>query len=103
MPSVRASEFDWQHDVLDFADALQSAQAISDLTQLPRVHQHVIQSLPSIFPEYLQAPLPLSIPATDPTKAWLPFSSRATSLVVVTRSKPGLGHSLTRNRSFHGC
>ncbi len=93
-------EFDWQHDVLDFADALQSAQAISDLTQLQRVHQHVIQSLPSIFPEYLQAPLPLSIPATDPTKAWLPFSSRATSLVGRDKEQTRLGAFLNTESKF---
>lgn len=93
-------EFDWQHDVLDFADALRSAQAISDLTQLQRVHQHVIQSLPSIFPEYLQAPLPLSIPATDPAKAWLPFSSRATSLVGRDKEQTRLGEFLNTESKF---
>jgi tetratricopeptide (TPR) repeat protein len=74
-------EFDWRNDVLDFGDALQSAQAISDLQQLHRVHQHVVNSLPSIFPEYSNEPLPLYLPTTDPAKAWLAFSSRATSLV----------------------
>jgi len=73
--------FDWNRDVLDFEDALQSIQAINCLLQLQRVHQHVVQSLPSIFPQHRHNPLPLSVPVTDPAKALLPFSSRATTLV----------------------
>lgn len=74
-------EFDWQNDVLDFDEALKSAHAISDLHQLHRVHQHIVSSMPSIYPEYSKDPLPLHLPTTDPGKAWLAFSSRATSLV----------------------
>lgn len=74
-------EFDWQNDVLDFDDAIKSVHAISDLHQLHRVHQHVVNSMPSIFPEYREDPLPLSVPATDPAKAWLAFSSRATRII----------------------
>jgi tetratricopeptide (TPR) repeat protein len=74
-------EFNWRNDVLDFDDALKSTQAISDLHQLHRVHQHVVNSMPSIFPEYREDLLPLYIPTTDPAIAWLAFSSRATSLV----------------------
>jgi hypothetical protein len=73
--------FDWECDVIDFKDAIQSIQAISDFPQLQRVHQHIVQSLPSIFPRHKHDSLPLSVPVTDPAKAWLPFSSRATSLV----------------------
>jgi hypothetical protein len=60
-------EFDWRNDVLDFAEAVKSAHAISDLEQLHRVHQHVVNSMPSIFPEYSNAP-PLYLPTTDPAK-----------------------------------
>ncbi len=73
-------EFDWRNDVLDFAEEVKSAHAISDLEQLHRVHQHVVNSMPSIFPEYSNPP-PLYLPTTDPAKAWLAFSSRVTNLV----------------------
>src|SRR6266852_4456498 len=43
--------FNWQDNVIDFDDALKSAQAISDLTHLKRVHQFVIESLPFFFPD----------------------------------------------------
>jgi tetratricopeptide (TPR) repeat protein len=74
-------EFEWRNDVLDFDDVVKSAQSISDLHHLHRVHQYVVNSLPSIFPEYREDLLPLYIPAADPAKAWLVFSSRAISLI----------------------
>ena len=92
--------FDWEHDVLDFRDALQSAQAISYLPQLQRVHQHVVQSLPSIFPQHKHDPLPLFIPVTDPAKAWLPFSSRATSLVGRDKEQTRLERFLRSELTF---
>lgn len=92
--------FDWEHDVLDFKDALQSIQAISDLRQLQRVHQHVVQSLPSIFPQHKHNPLPLSFPVTDPAKSWLPFSSRATSLVGRDKEQSQLGKFLHSEPTF---
>jgi hypothetical protein len=92
--------FDWEHDVLDFRDALQSAQAISYLPQLQRVHQHVVQSLPSIFPQHKQDRVPLFIPVTDPAKAWLPFSSRATSLVGRDKEQTRLENFLNSESTF---
>ena len=70
--------FDWRDDVLDFDDVIKAAQGISDLAQLQRIHQHVVDSLPAIFPARVPS---LNIPATDPAVAWLAFSSRATRLI----------------------
>src|SRR5262245_42619546 len=74
-------KFDWRKDVIDFNDAIQAAQAIDDLEQLKRVHKHVVDFMPSIFPEYREDALPLNVPSTDPTKAWLAYSSRATHFI----------------------
>lgn len=92
--------FDWRSDVLDFDDAIRAAQAIGELEQLHRVHQHVVTSLPSIFPEYRAAPLPLNIPATDPAKAWLAFSSRATSLIGRDKERALLTEFLNSDAKF---
>jgi tetratricopeptide (TPR) repeat protein len=92
--------FNWEHDVLDFKDALQSIVAISHLPQLHRVHQYVVQSLPSIFPQQRYHPLPLSVPVTDPVKAWLSFSSRATSLVGRDEEQAQLQKFLNSDSTF---
>lgn len=93
-------EFDWQDDVLDFDDAIRSAQAIGSLQQLRRVHSHVVDSLPFFFPEYRQDPLPLFVPATDPAKAWLAFSSRATNLVGREKEQAYLSKFLDSESNF---
>lgn len=46
----RGVSFDWKRDVLDCTDILKSVQAISDLAHVKRVHQCVVDWLPTIFP-----------------------------------------------------
>lgn len=92
--------FDWRSDVLDFDDATKAAQAISDLQQLHRVHEHVITSLPTIFPEYREDSLPLNLPTTDPAKAWLAFSSRATRLIGRDKERVRLSEFLNSDSNF---
>lgn len=74
-------QFDWRKDVLDFNDVVKEATRLSDLHRLKMVWQQVVESFPSIFPEF-QARVPsLTLPATDPEISWLTFSSKATKLV----------------------
>lgn len=92
-------EFKWQKDVLDFDDAVKSAHAISDLEQLDRVHRHIVDSMPSIFPEYSNL-LPVHLPTTDPARAWLAFSSRATNLVGRDKEQADLLEFLNSESKF---
>ncbi|XZE44052.1 SMEK domain-containing protein [Pirellulaceae bacterium SH467] len=92
--------FDWRSDVLDFDDATKAAQAISDLQQLHRVHEHVVTSLPSLFPDYREESLPLHVPTTDPAKAWLAFSSRATRLIGRDKERVRLLEFLNSDSNF---
>jgi len=96
----RGITFDWHSDVLDFDDATRAAQAISDPQQLHRVHEHVVTSLPSIFPEYREDPLPLNVPNTDPAQAWLAFSSRATRLIGRDKERVRLSEFLNSDSKF---
>ena len=73
--------FDWRKDVLDFNDAIHAAIGIADLRQLHQVHLHVVDAMPSVFPERHAHIPPVHVPVTDRAIAWLAFSSRATRLV----------------------
>jgi HEAT repeat protein len=59
-------KFDWCEDVLDFGDAVEAASRITDLRHLQRIHECIVEAIPTIFPEYRIQTLPLKTPVTDP-------------------------------------
>ncbi len=92
-------KFDWQNDIIDFNDAMQSIVNIQDESKLNDIHSFVIRST-TIFTNYSTSIPSLYLPKKHSNLSWLSFSSQSTKLVGRDSELKILGDFLESSKDF---